>query len=279
MPNGTENINIAWQEGVKTAHFWPQTVQFSSIQWLYQKNRVEYTLWVPDNFDEGDSSSLVQKVRDYQEGLHWSSSMLPPLSSVQTPSGSVLSCASTAASVIPGNSASQLSSLASQRLPAKKWQSGLYTPSPMAKPNAPRPATDHEVSIFEDLLTTLFASANISFNAVENPEFQDLFNTCLPGLKLPSRKTLFTCVLNTKMVTMRHNVKMNSKDHLATLQCDGWTGRNSQHLVAFMITTLGGTELDYQVCKLSHYICYYLNIVLAIYGQGIRYNYWTKDHW
>lgn len=204
-----------------------------------------------DDEDLEDEDSLVRRVQDYREGIHRSSPMLPPSSSVPTPSGSFLSRASTAASVVPGDSASQLSSLASQRQPAKKRRSGAYTPSPKASPLAtpsfPRPATDQEVSIFEDLLISFFASANIPFNVVENPEFRTLFNTCLPGMRLPSRKTLSTRILNTKMVTTRHDVKMNAKDRLATLQCDGWTGRNSQHLVAFMITTLGGTELSYQV--------------------------------
>lgn len=204
-----------------------------------------------DDDDDDEADALARKVRLYQEGLQREAPAVPPSSTLgaTTEAGSVLSHTSSIASVVPGDSASQLS-FASSKI-SKKRRSAHYTPSPkvspIVTPTTSRPPTLQDVSIFEDALISCFASANIAFNVVENPQFRQLINICVPGMKIPSRKTLSGRILNTKLATVRHDVKWGTRNRLATLQCDGWTGRNSQHLVAFMITTLGGSELDYQV--------------------------------
>ena len=103
------------------------------------------------------------------------------------------------------------------------------------------PAVDLESQDdFERSLIRVVASADLSFNFVENPEVSTFFKTFMPGYALPSRRKLAGKILSRALKEVREQNYAQVKKQRVTIQCDGWTGRNHQHLVAFMMTTESG---------------------------------------
>ncbi|KAF9494610.1 hypothetical protein BDN71DRAFT_1483007 [Pleurotus eryngii] len=76
---------------------------------------------------------------------------------------------------------------------------------------------------FEYLLIRLAASAGLPLSWVENPEFMGLCHEFIPYAVIPSQKVLTCCLLPL------------SGEH-GTAQCDGWSGLNNHHYIAFMVT-------------------------------------------
>ncbi|KAE9385655.1 hypothetical protein BT96DRAFT_750704, partial [Gymnopus androsaceus JB14] len=94
---------------------------------------------------------------------------------------------------------------------------------------------------FEERITRLTASAGFSLSWVENPEFRALIQEFMPYAKIPSRKVLTNRLLPKLAQTFRDRAQHDAQANNAnvTAQCDGWSGVNHHHLIAFMITTNG----------------------------------------
>ena len=90
--------------------------------------------------------------------------------------------------------------------------------------------------LFESSLAWLTASAGFSFNWVNNPEFVRFCQQFLPHAELPSRKVLSNRILPTMLRDIRAGIREKVNGQLATVQCGGWTGPNSHHLIAYMVT-------------------------------------------
>ncbi len=127
--------------------------------------------------------------------------------------------------------------------PAKysRSASGLKRPSSSAFGNQ-APWDDNKQRQFEGFIAKLTASAGFSFSWVGNPEFVKFCQEFLPGAKVPSRRVLSNRILPTMLKTVRDNIREQVRGGLATVQCDGWTGSNNHHLVAFMVTV--GTNVS-----------------------------------
>ena len=79
-------------------------------------------------------------------------------------------------------------------------------------------------------------AAGLSISWTDNPEVRSVFRMFFPWVQLPSRKTLSRSVLPALQSSLRAQAQKETRGTNCTLQCDGWTGVNSHHLIAFMIT-------------------------------------------
>jgi hypothetical protein len=92
---------------------------------------------------------------------------------------------------------------------------------------------------FERRVARLTVSAGLPLSWVDNPDWIELCQECIPGAKSPSRKTLTRRLIPTAAAELREAAKSAAKGHEATIQADGWTGENHHHLIACMITVDG----------------------------------------
>ena len=90
--------------------------------------------------------------------------------------------------------------------------------------------------IFEERIARLTVSAGLPLSWVDNPEWVDFVGCFLPSARSPSRKVLTNRLIPTAAKKYQHEIKSSVRDQNVTLQADGWTGINSHHLIAFMIT-------------------------------------------
>jgi hypothetical protein len=97
--------------------------------------------------------------------------------------------------------------------------------------------TEERQKQFEDMLMRLTASAGLSLNWVTNPEFISFCREFIPEAKVPSWKSLTNRILPHLLNNIHTGIKNQVGGQFVTVQCDGWTGPNSHHLIAFMITT------------------------------------------
>lgn len=79
-------------------------------------------------------------------------------------------------------------------------------------------------------------STGLAFSWVDNPEFVKFCQEFIPEARIPKRRALSNRILPTMLRDIRAGIKSKVEGKLATVQCDGWTGANSHHLVAFMVT-------------------------------------------
>ncbi|EIW81490.1 hypothetical protein CONPUDRAFT_21500, partial [Coniophora puteana RWD-64-598 SS2] len=89
---------------------------------------------------------------------------------------------------------------------------------------------------FERRILRLTVSAGLPFSWADNPEWQAFCHKFIPAAKLPSQRTLSRRLLPEAVAEGRASIRAAAQGHEATLQADGWTGLNSHHLIAFMIT-------------------------------------------
>jgi hypothetical protein len=164
-----------------------------------------------------------------------------PPSTLSGDAGSIV-----ASSVDPSESASQTGSLSrhpsAQGLgvgepPAKRRRSGRRAGDrPASSAGHTFQWTDALQARFETLLARITASAGFPLSWVENPEVEGLFQEFLPGAKLPSRGTLTRRIIPATLSHMRTSSHQQLEGLSGTLQCDGWTGINFVHIIAFMLT-------------------------------------------
>ena len=88
---------------------------------------------------------------------------------------------------------------------------------------------------FDERIARLTASAGFPLSWVENPEWIRLCEEFIPATKSPSCKVLTKRILPNTLKAFRASAKKNVSGHNATAQCDGWTGKNTHHFIAFMM--------------------------------------------
>ncbi|PPR07164.1 hypothetical protein CVT24_010717 [Panaeolus cyanescens] len=86
-------------------------------------------------------------------------------------------------------------------------------------------------------LARLTASAGFPYRWIENVEWTHFMTEFLPGALPISRRQLSDTLIPKEAERYRIESKKRAEGCLATLQCDGWSGINFHHFLAFMITT------------------------------------------
>ncbi len=72
---------------------------------------------------------------------------------------------------------------------------------------------------------------------VENPEWLALLDEFMPFATSPTRKVLANRIIPAEVQKICLASMKKTEGCEVTLQCDGWTGINSHHYIAFMMTT------------------------------------------
>jgi len=88
---------------------------------------------------------------------------------------------------------------------------------------------------FEERMIRLTASAGLPLSWVENPEWLNFCTEFIPQAKSPSRKVLTRRLLPQTLAELQSQAKQRASGKNATASCDGWTGENFHHYIAFMI--------------------------------------------
>lgn len=101
--------------------------------------------------------------------------------------------------------------------------------------------TDAHQARLEWRVARLTASADLAFSWIESPEWLGLLDDFIPYAKPFDRKQLSGRILKKTLKEIRDDAKRRAEGCMVTLQCDGWTGHNKNHLVAFMMSS-GPTE-------------------------------------
>ncbi|KAF9028143.1 hypothetical protein BDZ89DRAFT_776946 [Hymenopellis radicata] len=96
-----------------------------------------------------------------------------------------------------------------------------------------------KVSQFFTSLIRITASCGFALSWVENPEVRQFLSTFIPQAPPVSRHKLTNDILRKLTDELRNNVQSEVAGKDAVLQCDGWTGLNHSHLIAFMIVVEG----------------------------------------
>jgi hypothetical protein len=91
-------------------------------------------------------------------------------------------------------------------------------------------------SEFENHIAWITASANLPLSWVDNLEVVTFMDKYIPAATAPSRKVLTKRIIPKLVEELQSTAKKETRGKNATLQAEGWTGGNHQHLVAFMIT-------------------------------------------
>lgn len=179
----------------------------------------------------------------------------PPSFHVQTPSGSFQSpyalgvptsssqisdnnpydqaqslLSSSGSSLAPSDSASVCLSQPRKSRRAKSHMPSHLMPTPLS----PDTWTDARQRRFEERLVRLTASAGLPLSWVENPEWLAFCTEFLPQAKSPSRKVLTRRLLPQTLKEFQSQAKRRVAGKNATASCDGWTGENFHHYIAFM---------------------------------------------
>jgi hypothetical protein len=139
----------------------------------------------------------------------------------------------------PGDSISQAPSLSRQpsvidfgsdvsRSKRRRTAYEQYSPTPLW--------SDAMQAHFEYRLARLTASANLPMAWVDNPEFSLLCQEFIHQDAIPPRRGPLTRrIIPTTLKSMQSEVRGKVEGKSGTLQCDGWTGINFVHLIAFML--------------------------------------------
>lgn len=88
---------------------------------------------------------------------------------------------------------------------------------------------------FEERILRLTASAGFPLSWVENPEWLNFCTEFIPQAKPPSRKVLTKRLLPRTLAELQKQAKERVSGQNVTASCDGWTGENFHHYIAFMI--------------------------------------------
>lgn len=90
---------------------------------------------------------------------------------------------------------------------------------------------------FASWIARITASCGFPFLWVENPEWIGFCREFIPGAKSINRQSLADRWIPAEVEKYRNAAKENSKGSFVTIQCDGWSGVNFHHYIAFVITT------------------------------------------
>jgi len=97
--------------------------------------------------------------------------------------------------------------------------------------------TSAHQACFESRIARITASCGFPFMWVENIEWLDFLDNFLPAVVPISRHILADRLIPAEVEKYRTAARDNAQGLEGTLQCDGWTGANFHHFLAFMITT------------------------------------------
>ncbi len=117
--------------------------------------------------------------------------------------------------------------------------------SPFASDGAPlseailEPWPPWKVSQFYTSLIRITASCGFALSWIENPEVCQFFSTFIPQAPPVSCHKLTNNILRKLTDNLRNIVQSEVAGKDAVLQCDGWTGLNHSHLIAFMVVVEG----------------------------------------
>jgi hypothetical protein len=118
----------------------------------------------------------------------------------------------------------------------RSLRSRSHTRSPLPQSQSPCPEwTQAHQLRFEERLVRLTASAGLPLSWVENPEWIEFCTESIPPAKSPSRKVLMRRLLPRTLAELQSQAKKRVSGMNATASCDGWTGENFHHYIAFMI--------------------------------------------
>ena len=163
-----------------------------------------------------------------------SSSQISPYTSQASPSipsGSSSGSSIGTASIAPSDSYSLRGHIrgVQRRRASGKSRAGTVAPAP------PDTWSDARQLRFEEKLVRLTASAGLPLSWVENPEWLSFCTEFLPSAKSPSRKVLTRRLLPRTLGEFQSAAKQLVAGQNVTVSCDGWTGENFHHYIAFMI--------------------------------------------
>ena len=119
--------------------------------------------------------------------------------------------------------------------------------------DSPQPAqwSKGEQAHFETSLARLTASAGFPLRWVENPEWLAFCERWMPNAKNPSRKVLTQRLIPATLKEFKTSAQKRAHGCEVTASCDGWTGANRHHFIAFMVTC-NGAVCKCPCTKLSH---------------------------
>lgn len=119
---------------------------------------------------------------------------------------------------------------------------------------------------FDTQVVRLTTFAGLPLNWVSNPEFRKFVEILNPNIVTPSRKRLTQTLLPGFMKDVRAFTKSKAYNRIVTIQCDGWSGINNVHLIAFMASTTDDVSGLFLAC----YLTYHLS--LGVPAQSLRDN-------
>ena len=103
-------------------------------------------------------------------------------------------------------------------------------------PGAPIWTSGHQAH-FASCVARLTASCGFPFHWVNNPEWHILCNEFIPNATPIDRRSLANKYIPMEAQKFRDAAINRSRGLEVTIQCDGWSGINFHHYIAFMITT------------------------------------------
>jgi hypothetical protein len=90
---------------------------------------------------------------------------------------------------------------------------------------------------FNSRVARLTAACGFAFQWVNNPEWIAFCNEFVPSASHIDRRSLANKYIPAEVKKFRDAAISRSKGLEATIQCDGWSGINFHHYLAFMVTT------------------------------------------
>ena len=107
---------------------------------------------------------------------------------------------------------------------------------------------------FDVFMARITASCGFPYTWVENPEVLAFMNEFIPTAQPVRRQRLANKLIPAEVAKYRASAIEKCRGCLVTLQCDGWSGINFHHFVAFMITTNKREVSRYNLCFHSNLI-------------------------
>lgn len=99
----------------------------------------------------------------------------------------------------------------------------------------------------------MIISNGLPFSFAENPETHELFKFCVPGIKLPTAKTLSGSILKgVSEDLVKKNTAIAQKDlNGVTAAFDGWVNVRSEHLFGVVFITSEGKVITWGAKDIS----------------------------
>jgi hypothetical protein len=172
--------------------------------------------------------------------------------SVKRGGGSTISRVSSTDSITPSESASRTSSRFGDR------RRSSFRIIPGSDNLAIVPWNEEKRRRFQHYIVRLTASAGFSLSWVENNVWHSFLEEFLPSAPKISRKVLTKRILPDAVKEVQEKIKKSVAGKEVTMQGDGWTGINNEHLLAFMITC------DKKVSYLIRYLIKFSNVIQGL---------------